>query len=409
MGILDFVKVGVRELMIARPDEHKQLIVYKHPNENIPTQAQLTIDLDECAVFYRSGNPPLIVALPPGRHALTTQNIPFLNNFVTSFTGGNVFQAEVYYVTTKPVFNIPFGDVLGQIADPASKLSLRPRLYGRYRLQVIDPVRFILGYTGQSSQGNNDAITSFISKKLCLGIGKVLGGFFKGGQATYFDLGSSSPDIAAAIVRDCPDMAEIGVRILEIDELKISLNEKDQELVDKLSAKRADALVEAQIAGEEGVLRARGLAAQKQVELDQRFADQARYVQQLAGSYQNYAVGQALIGAGQGMAHGEGGGAVPQMAVGMGMMGFMQQQMGQPAGPQFPAPQGAPMPVAPTAVGGQVQCPNCSSQVPAGRFCQECGGSLAVIAPKRFCTGCGTEVGNAKFCSSCGSPAPGGP
>lgn len=408
MGIMDFVRGGVREMMIARPDEHKQLIIYKHPNENIPTQAQLSIDLDECAVFYRSGNPPVIVALPPGRHSLTTQNLPFLNNFITSFTGGNIFQAEVYYVTTKPVFNIPFGDVLGQITDPSAKLSLRPRVYGRYRLQITDPVRFILGYTGQSSQGDNDAITAFVSKKLGLGIGKVLGTFFKSGQASYFDLGSSSPEIAKAIVDGCADLTEIGVRILEIDELKISLNEKDQELIDRLSAKRADALVDAQIAGEEGVLLARGLAAQKQVELDQRFANDSRYVQQLAGNYQNYAVGQALVGAGQGMAEGGGGAGVPQMAVGMGMMGYLQHSMGQPAGPQFPAPQGAPMQAAPTAAGGQVSCGKCNAQVPPGKFCQECGSPLAVAPPKRFCTGCGTEIGQARFCSGCGTPAPGG-
>lgn len=405
MGIMDFVKGGVREMMVARADEQKQLIVYKHPNENLPTQTQLTVDPDECAVFYRSGNPPLVVALPPGRHSLSTQNIPFLNNFVTSFTGGNIFQAEVYFVTTRPIFNIPFGGALGQILDPASKLSLRPRLYGRYKLQVVNPVQFILGYTGQSSQGNNEAVTSWISQKLFLGIGKVLGTFFKTGQASYYDLGSSSPDIAAAIVRDCPDMTEIGIRVLEIGELKISLNEKDQELIDKLSAKRADAFVDAQIANEEGVLQARGLAAQKQFELDQRFANDARYVQQLAGNYQNYAVGQAMIGAGQGMADG-GGGGVPQMAVGMGMMGYLQHSVAQqPVGPQFAAPQGAPMAAAPTTSGGAVQCTKCSAQVPPGKFCQECGSALAVAAPKKFCTSCGTEVGQAKFCSGCGTPA----
>lgn len=401
MGILDFVRAGVREQMIARPDEFKQLIVYKHPNENIPTFAQLTVDLDECAVFYRSGNPPQIAALPPGRHTLSTHNIPFLNNFVTSFTDGNIFQAEVYYVTTRPIFNIPFGGSLGQIADPTTKLSLRPRLYGRYKLQVVNPVQFILGYTGQASQGSNEAVTSWISQKLFLGIGKVLGNFFRSGAATYFDIGAAAPDIAQAIVRDCPDMTEIGVKVLEIGELKISLNEKDQELVDRLSAKRAEAMVEAQIANEEGLLRARGLTAQKQLELDQRFGDQARYVQQLAGSYGNYAVGQALIGAGQGMAEGKGGG-VPQMAVGMGMMGVMQQGFAPQPGYQFPVQQG----VVATA-GGKVQCPKCSAQVPAGRFCQECGSPL-VAPPKRFCSGCGVDMGQGKFCWSCGAPAQAG-
>ena len=46
MGIMDFVKGGVREMMIARPDQFKPLIVYKHPDQNIPFWSQLTVDSD---------------------------------------------------------------------------------------------------------------------------------------------------------------------------------------------------------------------------------------------------------------------------------------------------------------------------------------------------------------------------
>ena len=57
----------------------------------------------------------------------------------------------------------------------------------------------------------------------------------------------------------------------------------------------------------------------------------------------------------------------------------------------------------PPQAGGKMACPKCSAQVPLGKFCQECGGPLAVAPPKRFCTGCGTELGSAKFCSNCGT------
>ena len=50
MGIMDFVKGGVKEMMIARPDEKKSLVVYKHPDQNIPFWSQLTVDSDEAAV-----------------------------------------------------------------------------------------------------------------------------------------------------------------------------------------------------------------------------------------------------------------------------------------------------------------------------------------------------------------------
>ena len=53
MGVFDFVKQGVREMMIARHDQYKHFIVYKHPNQNIPMYSQLTVDSDECAVFFK--------------------------------------------------------------------------------------------------------------------------------------------------------------------------------------------------------------------------------------------------------------------------------------------------------------------------------------------------------------------
>ena len=89
MGVFDFVKNGVREMMVARPDNLKQLIVYKHPDQNIPMYSQLTVDSDECAVFFKDGR--VVGVLPPGRVTLQTQNIPFLNQLVTNFTGGQVF------------------------------------------------------------------------------------------------------------------------------------------------------------------------------------------------------------------------------------------------------------------------------------------------------------------------------
>ena len=109
MGIMDFVKGGVKEMMIARPDNVKGVIVYKHPDQNIPMYSQLTVDSDECALFFKDGK--YVGYLPPGRHTLQSQNIPFLNQLVTQFTGGNVFIAEIYFVKMMPVRGVTFGAI----------------------------------------------------------------------------------------------------------------------------------------------------------------------------------------------------------------------------------------------------------------------------------------------------------
>ena len=52
MGITNFLKRGIQEMMIARPDGAKNYAIFKHPEETIPMYSQLTVDSDEAAVFF---------------------------------------------------------------------------------------------------------------------------------------------------------------------------------------------------------------------------------------------------------------------------------------------------------------------------------------------------------------------
>jgi hypothetical protein len=194
------------------------------------------------------------------------------------------------------------------------------------------------------------------------------------------------------------------VRIMQMGTFSINFSDDDQKKLDTANETFASAQREAQVE-QIRVSTAAAKAQQKQFELDQKFNQDARYVQQLAGNYQNYAAGQAMMGAGQGMAeHGVGGGVAglgAQMAVGVGvggaMAGAFQQQQPQFQQPQFQQPAPA---------GGMVVCAKCNTKQPGGKFCAECGATLA--AQKKFCTGCGQEVGaNSKFCANCGTAAPG--
>ena len=55
MGIGDWFKRGVGEMMIARPDDAKPHVVWKHPDPTIPMKSQLTVEADEMAVFFKDG------------------------------------------------------------------------------------------------------------------------------------------------------------------------------------------------------------------------------------------------------------------------------------------------------------------------------------------------------------------
>lgn len=402
MGIFDFVKNGVREMMIARPDAAKHLIVYKHPDQNVPMHSQLTVDSDEVAVFFKDGR--VIGVLPPGRHTLHTQNIPFLNSIVTSFTGGNVFISEVFFVKTAPVRSIPFGGPIGDMIDPLTGEQVCPRIFGEFSLVVTDPVRFILGYSGQGAAGDNDAVLSWVKGLFLNGVKTTLGELCEVEQKSVLQCVSLTQKLAEAFVNRAPDLNDIGIRILQMGRFEVNFNEEDRARLVSANAEIAKA--------NRGVKVAQAQAQAKQFELDQRFNQDSRYVKDLAGNYQNYAAGQAMMGAGQGMAtHGVDGGvagAGMQMAIGVNMAQAMagsmqgQPQFGGPQGQQGQPPQAPPQ----FSTGGViVKCGGCGTEQPGGKFCANCGSKLA--PPQKFCSGCGVTLqSGAKFCSGCGTPAP---
>lgn len=390
MGVFDFVKQGVREMMIARPDNLKQLIVYKHHDQNFPFWSQLTVDSDECCVFFKDGK--VVGVLPPGRHTLSTQNIPFLNNIVNKFTGGDVFISELYFVKTAPLRGVPFGGPIGDMIDPLTQEQVIPRIFGEFSVVVTDPVRFIVGYTGQAAQGDNDAVLSWVKGLFMNGVKTTIGEVCEVEGKSVLQAVSLTQKLANAFIANAPDLNDIGVRILQMGQFNLNFSEEDRQRLVAANAEVAKA--------NRGIKIAEAQAKAKQFELDQKYSQDARYVQNLAGNFQNYAAGQAMIGAGQGMAaHGVDGGvagAGMQMAVGVGMAnqmaGAFQPQAQAAAQPQF------------TPGGAQVTCAKCNTRQPGGKFCAECGTALAQA--KKFCTGCGQETGPAaKFCAHCGTPA----
>jgi membrane protease subunit (stomatin/prohibitin family) len=398
MGVFDFVKNGVREMMIARPDNLKSLIVYKHPDQNFPMYSQLTVDSDECAVFFKDGQ--VIGVLPPGRHTLQTQNIPFLGQIVSNFTGGQVFISEIFFVKMSPVRGIPYGGSLGQMEDPLTGELCCPRVFGEMSVRVLEPVKFIVSYSGQAATGDNDFILQWVKDLFMGAVKTTLGELCEVEGKSLLNSMSLSQKLATAIVAHAPDVNDIGIQILTMPPPNINFSEED---LARLTAAKGEIAK-----AERGIKIKKAEAQANQFALDQKFGQDARYVEKLAGNYQNYAAGQAMMGAGQGMAeHGVGGGIAgigAQAAVGMSMGGAM-------AG-AFQAPHQAQQPNFPPQTSGvTVTCGKCNTKQPGGKFCAECGTPLA--QPKKFCVGCGVElVGGAKFCPNCGmaagAPAPAG-
>jgi membrane protease subunit (stomatin/prohibitin family) len=292
MGIFDKLKTEAQRNFIARADEAKNQIIYKYPERNIRLMTQLTVQADEVAIFLKDG----VVAgkLGPGRHNLDTNNVPFLSALLEKVTGGNLFVAEIFFVTTREFPQVKFGGPIGDVRDPETGLAIGTMVYGDFSLQVTNPEQLLIGMVGLRKADNEEFVGWFKSQVLKVTRDRVAELLVKK-KWPLLDVtsGAYTEEIETEVMGGLgTHTSTYGVSIIRFGNFTISIKPEDEATLKKLSKDVA--------------------------------------YSRLAGGFQQYAQGQAMLGAAEGMAKGggEGGGGSGQALGGMGMgMGFGMAQM----------------------------------------------------------------------------------
>ncbi len=293
---MSFIKGGVRELAIARPDEHKDQWVYKHPDQTIPMKAQLTVDSDEVALFFKDGK--YVGSFSAGRHTLDASNIPFLGQLVDKFTGGNVFICEVFFVTTRELASIKFGTSIGDVQDPQTQLRVRIMVHGEFSARVIDPTKLVIGLVGQRATSNEGFVGWFksqVQKVMKDDIAELI--VKQNWPLMKVTSGAYTDEIEASTLTKVRGQIEpYGVEIIRFGDFSISMDQADKDRLDKLVERMAYVNASGGMAG-----------------------------------YQQLAQAEMMMGAAEGMKKGgDGGGAFQGAGIGMGfaMAGQMAGMMG---------------------------------------------------------------------------------
>jgi membrane protease subunit (stomatin/prohibitin family) len=304
MGIMSFIKGGVAELAIARPDAAKDFWVYKHPDQTIPMKAQLTVDSDEVALFFKDGK--FVGSFSAGRHTLDASNIPFLGQLIDKFTGGNVFICEVFFVNTREMPSLKFGTSIGDIQDPQTQLRVRLMVYGEFSAKVIDPTKFVIGLVGQRATDNDSFLGWFksqVQKTMKDGVAELI--VKQGWPLMKVTSGAYTEEIEETTLQNVRKNIEpYGVEIVRFGDFSVTMDQNDKERLDKLVDR---------IAYVSGMGNAPGGMA----------------------AYQQLAQAEMMMGAAEGMKSGGGGGALDGAGIGMGfaMAGQMANTMGQSRAP----------------------------------------------------------------------------
>jgi membrane protease subunit (stomatin/prohibitin family) len=269
MGILGWFKRGVSEMMVARPDGTKSQVVWKHPEKTIPMKSQLTVEADEVAVFFRDGQ--VVSVLPPGRHTLDTSNLPFLSDLVDKFTGGNVFIAEVFFVTTREITGVKFGGRIGHVEDPKSGVPVEAMVHGEFSFRVEDAEKLIVGLVGLG-RTQSHLVRSWMREQVLKVVRDRIAELLVKNRWPLLDVssGAYTEEIETDVIEGIDRHVEsYGIRVVRLGNFVVALDEEDSENLKKLYT---DAAYLRTVGG--------------------------------VGAYREFAAGKAMLGAGRG--HGEG-------------------------------------------------------------------------------------------------------
>src|SRR6185369_1493925 len=166
MALMDFIKKQFIDI-IEWSDDSRDTLSYRFPDEDkeIKRGAQLIVRESQIAQFIYLGQ--FGDTFGPGKHALTTDNIPVLTRLQGWKYGfESPFKADVYYVVTRVFTGNKWGTSNPVMMRDADFGIVRMRAFGTYDFRVVNPPRFLEEVAGTDQHFRLDEFTDAMRSRL---------------------------------------------------------------------------------------------------------------------------------------------------------------------------------------------------------------------------------------------------
>ena len=148
MSVFDFIKGELLEI-IEWTDDSRDTLSYRFPDDDkaIKNGAQLIVRESQLVQFVYLGE--FGDTFGPGKHSLTTDNIPILTRLKSWKYGFNSpFKADVYYLTTRLFTANKWGTANPIMLRDDDFGIVRARAFGTYDFKIVDPKLFLKEVAG---------------------------------------------------------------------------------------------------------------------------------------------------------------------------------------------------------------------------------------------------------------------
>ncbi|MEA3407376.1 MAG: SPFH domain-containing protein [Chloroflexota bacterium] len=223
LDVVEYADMGEQEIVHRIPE---------HGAGDFRIGSQLIVREGQTAVFFRDGK--ALDTFGPGRHTITTANIPLLINLVERvFSGDTPFTAECYFVNVRDVLNMRWGTAQPITLRDSVLRMVRLRAHGTYNMQVIDPQLFVAQVVGSRGYYTTEDINGYLRSVIVNGFTDLIGE----NTESILDLPAMFEEISAATrVRLQDDFASLGLALKRLYIMSVSPTEETSKAIDEAAS-----------------------------------------------------------------------------------------------------------------------------------------------------------------------------
>jgi excisionase family DNA binding protein len=195
MGLMDFLKGELIEI-IEWTDDSRDTLSYRFPDDDkaIKNGAQLIVRESQQVQFVYLGE--FGDTFGPGKHTLTTDNIPILTRLKSWKYGfSSPFKADVYYLTTRLFTGNKWGTANPIMMRDDDLGVVRARAFGTYDFRIIEPRLFLKEVAGSDHNFRVDEFADTMRSRIV----SVFADALSSAKVPVFDVASRYTELGEAL------------------------------------------------------------------------------------------------------------------------------------------------------------------------------------------------------------------
>ncbi len=234
MALMDFIKKQLIDI-IEWQDDSRDTLSYRWPDDDkeIKNNAQIIVRESQVAQFVYLGQ--FADTLTPGKHNLTTANIPVLSTILGWKYGfESPFKADVYYVITRTFAGNKWGTANPIMMRDADFGVVRMRAFGQYDFKIVNPPLFLKEVAGTDNHFRLDEFADVMRSKIVTVFTEAIAN----AKVPALDVAARYSEIGAALLPAINPIttSKYGIEVTSFNIENVSLPPEVEQAIDKRGA-----------------------------------------------------------------------------------------------------------------------------------------------------------------------------